>query len=330
MEVVPGIYQLKIPIPDNPLGFLNAYLIPKDKGWLLVDTGWDAPEAFDALERQLAELGLEVRDITQIVITHFHPDHYGLAGKLKQLSGAELALHHAERAFIEPRYIKIDKLLEEMKDYFQLNGVPDEELPTFQQASLFMQKFVSPVLPDKALYGGERISADSFDFEIIWTPGHSPGHVCLYEPIKKILLSGDHVLPTITSNVSLHPQSGENPLADYISSLKTVEPLEVDLILPAHEHVFTNLRQRVKELFQHHEERLAAILAVIRDKPETPFVISSQIPWIGITGVITPWRELTDLDRRMAVTETLAHLALLGAEGKVARELRDGVAFFTA
>lgn len=328
-EVVPGIQQFKVPIPDNPLEFVNAYLIQKDKGWMLVDTGWNAPEAFEALEQELKEVGLEVKDITQIVITHLHPDHYGLAGRLKELSGAELALHYKEKAFIEPRYINIGKLLKEMKEWLCLNGVPEMELPTLQEASLFMKKFVSPCLPDRALYGGERIPTGGFNFEVIWTPGHSLGHICLYEPKKKVLLSGDHVLPNISSNISLHPQSGENPLVDYLNSLKVVEQLEVELVLPAHGDVFTGLKQRIKELFEHHEERMAAILAAISEESRTAYKISSQIPWIGITGVITSWEELSDLERRMALTETLAHLKLLSTEGKVRKDLRDGSFFYS-
>ena len=329
MEVIPGIHQLKVPIPNNPIGFVNTYLVQGEGDWMLVDTGWNTPEAFNALESQIKELGIGFEDITQIVVTHFHGDHYGLVGRLKQLSGAKIALHQVEREFIHSRYLDMDNLLEQVAQWLHFNGVPNEELPELQKASLGVRKFVSPALPEIALYGGEKITTGSFGFEIIWTPGHSPGHICLYEPTKRILISGDHILPTITPNVSLHPQSGDNPLGDYLNSLSTLNQLEVDLVLPAHEHVFTGLKRRISELIKHHDERKAAIVEAIKEEKRTAYEISARIPWI-VMGEVVPFDKLLPFDRRLAVLEALAHLELLRIEGKVEKMVKDGIAFYNA
>jgi glyoxylase-like metal-dependent hydrolase (beta-lactamase superfamily II) len=327
MEVVPGIHQLKLPFPDNQPESVNAYLVHGDNDWLLVDTGWNTPESFDALERQFKEIGVGFEDITQIVVTHFHPDHYGLAGRLKELSKAKLALHQIEEKFIASRYLNMNSLLEQVAQWLLLNGVPEKESPFLQKASLQVRKFVSPALPDIALAGGEKITCGSFCFEVIWTPGHSPGHISLYEPEKKLFFSGDHILPTITSNISLHPQSAENPLRDYLDSLKALESLDVDLILPSHEHVFTGLQQRIEEIVQHHEDRKMAIMEIIKEEAKSAYAIAVKIPWI-VNGVAAPLHKLAYFDKRLAVLETLAHLEFLRVEGKVERTLRNGTALY--
>ncbi len=292
---------------------------------MLVDTGWNSKEAFVALEQQLKEIGLNFKDITRIVITHFHVDHYGLASKLKQLSGAKIALHQREKDFIDSREFNIDT--DQAGQWLRLHGVPEKELLQLQTAFQWID--FSPPSPDLALHEGEKIPFGSFCFELIWTPGHSPGHVCLYEPAKKILLSGDHILPTITPNVSLYPYSADNPLGNYLNSLRAIEPLEVNLILPGHEHIFTGLKQRVAELLQHHEERIAAIIEVIKEEAKTAYEISSKIPW-GINGVITPFEEMLPFDKRLAMQETLAHLELLRIEEKVGKAVKDGIVFYNA
>lgn len=331
VEVVPGIYLLKIPIPDNPLGDLNSYIIQgNNSDRVLIDTGWNAPQAFDALQKHLEELGVRFGDITQIVVTHSHFDHYGLADKLKQLSGAEVALHQADKDFIQLIQSHLDNLsefLKELSGWLRLNGLPDREILFFQGlASHFLKEFDSLILPDRTLSGGERISVGDFNFEVIWTPGHSPGHVCLYEPGKKILLAGDHVLPTITPNVSFSDLYG-SPLEDYVNSLRALEPLEVDLVLPAHEYVFAGLQERIGEILYHHEERERAILQVVMEKPGTTYEISSQIPWTGLNGVTVFWKDLDIENRWLALTETLAHLEFLKSRDEVEKTPTEDTAF---
>ena len=328
-EVIPGIYQLKIPLPSKEifLGYVNVYLAQGNNGYLLVDTGWDTEEAFNSLKKQLAEIGINFKDISQIVATHIHPDHCGLTGKLKQLSPAKIALHYLEKDFIESRYINMDELLSQIAEWLHTNGVPNEELIKLQTASLGMAKFVTPALPDITLYGGEIISTGVFNFRVLWTPGHSPGHISLYEPTKKVLISGDYILPKITPNIGLHPQSGTNPLGDYIKSLNTTKKLDVNLILPGHENPFTGLQSRIEELIWHHQKRNSEILETLKATAKTAYQISTEITWgSDINGV--GWDNLTPWNRRLAILETLAHLEAMRFAGKVEKFLKDSIIYY--
>jgi len=329
-EVIPGIYQLQLPLPKIFLEHINTYLVKGDNEYLLIDTGWDMKEATDSLKKQLDEIGVDFKDISQIVITHVHPDHYGLAGRLKQLSQAKLAMHLIERDFIESRYIDMDNLLQQMQRWLHINGVPSDELPELQTASIGMRKFVVPVLPDVILRGGETISIGSFNFKVLWTPGHSPGHICLYEPSQEILISGDHILPTITPNIGLHPQSSSNPLDDYLNSLKALKQLDVNLILSAHEDPFTGLQRRIEELIWHHEQRKSRILETMKAKSKTAYQISAEISWLtDIYASGVKWENLSSLDKRIAILETLAHLEHLEEQGVARRRTDNGRVLFS-
>ncbi len=328
-EIVAGIYQLQLPPSGSYLEYVNVYLVRGDSGYLLIDTGWNTEEAFNYLKGQLAKLQVDLTQISQIVVTHIHPDHCGLAGRLKQLSQAKVALHHQEKDFIESRYVNMDELLHQMRQWLHINGVPTEELPELQMASLGMARFVTPALPDVILHGGETLSINSFSFKVIWTPGHSPGHICLYEPNQKLLFTGDHILATITPNIGLNPQSSSNPLGDYINSLNLVKQLEVNLVLPGHEKPFAGLQKRVGELLQHHERRKSEILGILKTKPKTAYQICLEMTWLldtyvnGVRGYdLAPW------DKRMAVLETLAHLESMRVDGKVDKFIKDGIVFY--
>jgi glyoxylase-like metal-dependent hydrolase (beta-lactamase superfamily II) len=329
MEILPGIHQLKLPFPlQLDQLAVNAYLIQGDKGWMLVDTGWNTNQAFSAMERQLREIGLGFENIALILITHFHPDHYGLAGRLVQASNAKVALHHIEKDFIDSRYMNMHGLLDQTAGILRTNGVPEKDLPRLQKASLGVRQYVSPVSPEVVLQGGEVINQGPFQFEVVWTPGHSPGHVCLLERSRKVLISGDHVLPATFPNVGLHSQSGPDPLPNYLRSLRAMEGLDVDLVLPAHEHVFSGLKPRVQEILHHHDERKKAIVTALSEGPQTAYEVSLKIPWI-VNGITMSFSQLQALDRRLAVMSAMAHLEPLHSEGTAEKTQRDGVIVYS-
>jgi glyoxylase-like metal-dependent hydrolase (beta-lactamase superfamily II) len=329
MEILPGIHQLKLPFPlQLDQLAVNAYLIQGDKGWLLVDTGWNTNQAFSAMERQLREIGLGFENIALILITHFHPDHYGLAGRLVQASGAKVALHQIEKDFIDSRYMNMDGLLDQTAGILRNNGVPEKDLHRLQKASLGVRQYVSPVSPEVVLQGGEVINQGPFQFEVVWTPGHSPGHVCLLERSRKVLISGDHVLPATFPNVGLHSQSGPDPLPNYLRSLEAIKGLDVDLVLPAHEHVFSGLKSRIEEILHHHEERKKAIIATLSAGPQTAYEVSLKIPWI-VNGVTMSFSQLQALDRRLAVMSAMAHLEPLHNDGTAKKTQRDGTIVYS-
>ena len=329
-KVAPGIYRLPLPNPPPAaLRWVNAYLVQGNNGYLLIDTGWE-DKAFDSLKKQLIESGIDFEDITQIVVTHAHPDHYGLVTRLKQLSPAKLALHYLEIGFIESRYIGVTRFLSQVEQWLQVNGLPDKELSKIQAAFLKMTKLVAPpVLPDVTLQGGETISTGVFNFQVLWTPGHSSGHISLYEPDRKILFSGDHVLPDITTNVGvgLLSQSSTNPLDDYVRSLNQIRQLEVNLILPGHGGPFTDLERRIEELIQHHEQRNAEILSTIKDKPRTAYEIATRVNWLpDISGI--GWEDLDPWNKQLAVAETLVHLESMRSAGELDKFFRDSIVYY--
>jgi len=358
MEVVKGVYQIKIPLSErlshdddarpikaskdklvdaieqNILGprsvsYVNVYLIEGNKENLLIDTGWDTPDAFSALNKEFKNYGFTFKDISQIVITHFHPDHYGLAGKLKQICGGKIALSKVEADLLDSRYINPDELLKEIRRFLLAHGVPKKEVTKLSEVSMPAQKLVTPTKPDILLKTGKKIVVDPFEFKVLLTPGHSPGHICLYEPNRKLLFTGDHILPDITPHVGLHPQSGENPLGGYLSSLQELLKLEVNLAFPGHGASFSGVRQIGENLLRHHEQRRAAILKALQEDMKSGYQIAMELPWRSDIKPIS-FEALHVFDQRLAIMETLAHIESLCKDGKVQKIEQDGAILYFA
>ncbi len=325
-EVIPGIHWIKSPIRTEGIApsHVNIYLVRGNSGYLLVDTGWNTDETFVVLQKGLAEAGADIKDISRILVTHIHPDHYGLAGRVKKLSGAEMLFHEIEKGFIEPRYIHMDTLLEQTARWLAINGVPHDETVDIRNATVGLEKYVIPTFPDATLQGGETITTGIFTFQVLWTPGHAAGHICLYEPDKKVLLSGDHILPTITPNIGLHPQSLENPLGRYLKSLHEIKHLDIEHVLPGHDRPFTQLNKRIDEILRHHEERSREILALTKGEAKTAYRIARDVTW-GITG---RWQDLPPFHKRIAIFETLSHLEMMAADGRIEKQSRDGMIYY--
>jgi glyoxylase-like metal-dependent hydrolase (beta-lactamase superfamily II) len=329
MEILNGVHQIKIPAPESASWYTNVYVIEGSDSHILVDSGWDSQESLWALQEGVKSANLKLRDIKQVVITHIHPDHYGLSTKIKQICGAQVAIHRIDAGFIFPRYKDFDNLIKQTAELLRQNGAPEDELLQLKEASLWMNKYVTPDLPEVNLEDGGTISNDSFEFEVLWTPGHSPGHICLYERERKFILTGDHVLYDTTPHVGFNPQSGDDPLGDYISSLKKLERLKVNFILPGHGPVFNALGLRIEKILQHHEERKRAIMRSLNDGLKTAYEIAHQIPWMVNEGGTT-FQDLPVWDRRMAVHETIAHLKLLMKEDRVGNVDMDGASLYLA
>jgi glyoxylase-like metal-dependent hydrolase (beta-lactamase superfamily II) len=246
-----------------------------------------------------------------------HPDHYGMAGRLKQLSSCELVIHEKDAEVINTRYFAPKGLMDDMANFMESNGVPPMDSPNMSRGSMGMIGMVAAVPPDTEVKGGETFKAGDFDFEIIWTPGHSPGHICLYEPNRKILLTGDHILPTITPNVSIHAQTHGSPLGDYMRSLHLLVDLDVDIVLPAHEFEIHDLKKRVHEIEGHHEERLDEMVSCVDSGGSTAWDVAGRVKWA--TGMLTDFEPHM---QRSAVGETLAHLEFLFEQGRLSKVMR--------
>jgi glyoxylase-like metal-dependent hydrolase (beta-lactamase superfamily II) len=328
MEIVQGVHQIKIPLP-GAVDHMNVYLIEGTQGNLLIDTGFDTPEAFGALRDALKFSGFGFKDITVIAATHIHPDHYGMVDKLKQLSGARVALSDIEARFLDSRYGKTDSLLEEVKKLLAFNGVPESDLTELAESSLAIKQFVGVVKPDIILKDGDKITVAASEFKVILTPGHSPGHICLYEPKRKLFFSGDHLLPDIFPHVGFHPQSGANPLADFFKSLDALAELEVSFIFPGHGSVFSGFSLRLGELHYYHEQRQRTIMRIIESDNKSAYQIATEIPWMP-AGDSVPFNKLTAFDKRLAVMETLAQLKLLMSEGKAQKVVKENIDLYWA
>lgn len=174
--------------------------------------------------------------------------------------------------------------------------------------------FVTFAEPDVLLEDGAHPELPGWDLRAVWTPGHSPGHLCFYSARRRLLLSGDHILPRITPNISYHPQQSANPLADFLESLEKAAQLDADEVLPAHEYRFRGLAARVSQLVRHHEDRLVEILDSVRAHPGcTAWEVALGLTWSR------PWDQIEFWMRRAALGETLAHLMVLEDRGLVRR-----------
>jgi glyoxylase-like metal-dependent hydrolase (beta-lactamase superfamily II) len=263
-KVRDGLWSIPVPLPNNSLRYVLVYVFETDRGPYLMDAGWNTDDAFSALKSGLEEVGCDVADVQGVMVTHIHPDHYGLAGRIREASGAWISLHPADAELIHDRYDEPDDLLERVAQALRRMGAPDEELAPLQNAAMPVRPLVDPVRPDVLLEDGARPEVPGWDLTAIWTPGHSPGHLCFYEAERELMLSGDHVLPRITPNIPFHPQAGANPLGDYLASLDKLEPYDVREVLPAHEYRFDDLHARLEELRQHHRDRFAEVVAILR------------------------------------------------------------------
>jgi len=253
-KVAEGVYQLLTPFPQysleeakflrvdleaspriiKGLPYVMPYLLQSRGETALIDCGWNTDEAYGALEEAMGEAGTHPSDIQKLLITHVHADHYGMSGRLKELTDCTVIVHEKDAEVVRDRYIAPEKLAAQQAQFLMLHGMPPAEGPIQAHSPApGRDRPVWPATPDQVVQGGETLKVGDFDLQVIWTPGHSPGHICFYEPNRKILFTGDHILPTITPNVSMHIQSHGSPLADYSRSLDIVNDLDVEHVFPA-------------------------------------------------------------------------------------------------
>jgi glyoxylase-like metal-dependent hydrolase (beta-lactamase superfamily II) len=313
-RVRPGVWSIPVPIPNNPLRYVLVYGFETDAGIYIVDAGWNTDEAFETLAAGLTAIGASVADVRGVMITHIHPDHYGLAGRVRETSGAWVALHPADAALIPDRYEQPEELLTRVAAVLRRWGAPAEEVDGLTYASMPVRQYVSLVKPDVLLEDGDKPEVPGWDIQAIWTPGHSPGHLAFWEPRNRLMLTGDHVLPRITPNIGLHPQAGDDPLGDFLRSLDKLAPYDTGEALPAHEHRFVGLDGRLAELKEHHEHRFAEVVEAVRAGHDTAWAVAGRMKWSR------SWDRIEGFMRRMAVAEAMAHIRALERRG-VLREI---------
>lgn len=344
-EVAPGVLRLQLPISMPGLGHVNCYALEDERGVALVDPGLPNPEEFDALVARLSSVGIPIERVHTVVVTHSHPDHFGGAGRLRIMNEATVVAHQNFRTIFDPFDDDTAELFDAMAPTVDEDGfdpvrfgeylMTDTEIPElparrapwggqipFPSAveinymrswdELTKRGFMSPQ-PTKRVDDAEVLRLGRREWVAVHTPGHTGDHLCLYDPVDGILLSGDHVLPTITPHISGLAASGDS-LSDYIEALDKVAGLaDVRHVLPAHGTPFVDLQQRVEDIKRHHHERLD----LVRDISER----------IGTADVQAFSRHLFQ-ERSwgaMAESETYAHLEhlRLAGEAEAARD-EDG------
>lgn len=310
-QVAPNLYRIPVPLPGNPLKNLNAYLIRGPRN-LLVDTGFRQEACRQALAAGLAELEVSMAD-TDIFLTHLHSDHAGLAPEFLAPT-SRIFVSATDRAGLPGP--ACTGRWEDFDDLFLANGFPLPQLKELEQSNPARSLSPAPCGRYEAVADGDRFSYGGYTFQAILTPGHTPGHMVLWEEDHGILLLGDHVLFDITPNITVWP-SYANPLGGYLDSLALVRRLPVRLPLPAHRTVQTGLRERIDEITAHHSRRCGEVLTVLSATPGlTAYDLTARMTWdIRCRG----WEDFPVPQKWFAVGEAMAHLEYLMARGQVAR-----------
>lgn len=309
-EIFPNLYKIEVPLPRNPLRALNAYLVKGGGRSLLIDTGFGREECRTVLLGGLRELGVEMGDV-DLFVTHLHADHSGLAAEFAA-AGSKVYMSQPDAEILENGIC-----WEAMREHARLNGFPEEELEQAVTRHPARRYGMGEGQVDFSyVRDGDLLEWSAYAFHCILTPGHTVGHMCLYERGKRILVSGDHLLDRITPNISLWTDA-RNPLKEYFQSLEKVSRLQVDLVLPGHRNAFTHFQVRIQQLRRHHLNRCEEILSILdTNGAMSAFEVASRMRW---DLSYESWDQFPANQKWFACGEALAHLKYLEGDGQVRR-----------
>jgi glyoxylase-like metal-dependent hydrolase (beta-lactamase superfamily II) len=321
--VVPGVHRIPLPLPEDGLRAVNVYAIESGGRLVVVDSGWNVPEAEVLLGRALAGLGAELGDIERFLVTHVHRDHYTQAISVRRQVGTRVGLGRGERPSLElirdparvgswPQLAQLEAagaqpLVEELRRFGPRHD-PDD-------AGIWE-------LPDDWLGPGPVELPSGDTLEAVETPGHTQGHLVFHDLRRALLFAGDHVLPAITPSIGFEPAIAADPLGDFLRSLALVRSRPDALLLPAHGPVAPSVHARVDQLVAHHEVRLAQTEDAVRAGAATAYDVARRLVW---TRRERSFAEMDLFNRMLAVGETWAHLQLLVAQGRIRYDDLDGV-----
>ena len=321
------IYQLRLPLPFA-LDHVNVYLLRGDAGWTIVDTGLNISAARKLWIETFEQLSIGVGDVEKIVLTHMHPDHFGLAGWLQGYFSTDdhtlpVYTSASDRDTFSSFWGTVHSASGDMSELFTLSGIPPEYADGVVSATL---KTVAKTEPHPAWHvlQGENGEGDKDQFQVrlgnrsftaILAPGHADGQYIFYDEADQLILSGDQVLMKITPNIGYWQNTEPGVLQRYIDSLRSLSALKVRVGLPGHKWLIRDWQQRIEEMFAHHDERLEATLRAIR-----PGITLNEI-----SQAVFRLQELNVHQARFAIVETRAHVELLETRGEVAVEEVDGI-----
>lgn len=299
-----GISVVALPLPPGHVPYTLTYLITDDRtGVHVVDPGPDWGENWARLESAITAGGHGVTDIASIVVTHLHPDHLGLAGRLRDVSAAPVVMHRTEadslRTLGDPVRVKVAEL--------ENWGVPSERRAELSSLTLGPPA-VAEFDVDEMVEDGDTLGISGRSLGVIHTPGHTSGHICLRENDLKLLFTGDHVLPAVNPGLGLGGATTANPIRDYLTSLDAVAALDDHEVLPGHGYRFVGLAERCVKLGGHHRRRSAEVAAVLGRQPEASvWQIAQQLTWSS------GWQSLASFYLLSALSQTALHQQLVEA-----------------
>jgi glyoxylase-like metal-dependent hydrolase (beta-lactamase superfamily II) len=315
-EVYPNIYKNEIPLPKNPLRAINSYIILSDNKNLIIDTGFNTPECQAALMEGIKELNIDLNK-TELLVTHMHTDHSGLAPFLKK-QGVQTVYFNQVDGELFNQTSKRDLFYRTLNQIF---GFKNDQSLSFGKE--FGERQVEP-LEFMPLSEGHELEVGNYRFEVVDIPGHTPGHIGLYERKQKIFFCGDHILDEITPNITFWGFD-QDILATYFASLKKVREYDINILFTAHRKMIRDYQTRIDELIVHHEERLKEILEILKDERKTTGQIAAAMRW---DLSYKKWEDFPHPQKWFASGEALSHLEHLVHTGLVERINEDGVFFF--
>ncbi|MGO1371945.1 MAG: MBL fold metallo-hydrolase [Senegalia sp. (in: firmicutes)] len=317
-KVYEDIYMIEIILPNNPLKALNCYLIKGEDKSLIIDTGFNKKECLDALREGLNELNLEIKD-TELFITHLHSDHSGMANIFKD-QGVNIYTGEIDGDIINQ--MTTESYWKERDKLKVLFGLKDDKI-TFKENPGY--KYVLKEAIDfNYLKEGDKINIGKYSFELVFIPGHTPGHMGLYEKKHKIFFSGDHILNGITPNIGFWGFE-QDILGVYFNSLDKIHSFDIEHLFTAHRKSVDDHKKRIEELIQHHKDRLNEILTILSFDGLSVRDVASKMTW-SIRA--KDWDDFPRPQKWFATGEAMAHLEHLYASGKIEKEIKDGTLYF--
>ncbi len=315
-RVIPGLWRLRLPLPWSGVPHCNAWAISAGSGFVLVDTGMHEPGSMAELERAMDQVGLRVQDVLLVVCTHGHSDHWGQAAPICERAGCELwmnpNLEHATRELDDP-----GEALARRIEVARQSGASDSGLARYAERARERPSGIAKLIaPDRPLVDRVEIETDLGTWVTYETPGHAPSHICLYQPERRLLISGDHLL----GRISLYFDFGwtRDPVGEFLSSLDGTATLGARLCLSGHGKPFLDVPGHIEGNRQLVAERLAAVESAVADKALTAVEISPSVYGEPLTEYNGSW----------LLAQTLAYLTHLERQGRVAREARGDVALW--
>jgi glyoxylase-like metal-dependent hydrolase (beta-lactamase superfamily II) len=273
---------------------------------------------FDSLDK----LSVNLRN-TDFFITHHHADHFGLLSDLVS-DESVVYIHGSDVLAIEKMWSHA--VLDELKHFLIITDFPEHEPRKLMPSDVENNYRMPGSCTCRLVTGGDELVIGDFRLLCLHTPGHTNGHMCLYEPEKKFLVSGDHLLGDITPSIQLRNDI-ENPLQAYLNTFETLAPLAVDLVLPGHRSNFTNYKERIEQLKAHHKNRENEVIAVLAKNGKTAYEVASQITWS--IAECDGWDTVPALQKLFATGEAMAHLKYLQEKGKIQKHIKGPVMIYS-